>query len=255
MSPDAVFGGFYEQATVWINLVSQQVAALPVPYAFAVGMLATVNPCGFVMLPAFAAFYSTSEDATQRESLRRPLLRAIQMGVLVTIAFVAVFGLAGLIVTVGGRVIMQYAGWAGAAVGVLLVGLGAYQLVTRRSLFTGVTAGIRVQRSRSVRGALLFGAGYAICSLGCTLPAFLVVAGSVFLGNRDVTASLVRFVEYAAGMGAVLTLIAIGVAFARERTTSLVRPLLPVVDVAANLLLVLAGAYVIWYWTTKGVQI
>lgn len=30
---------------------------------------------------------------------------------------------------------------------------------------------------------------------------------------------------------------------------------MPVADASANVLLVLAGLYVIWYWATKGVQL
>lgn len=251
MNPGALLDAFYVYASNAISAATVAVDALPVSYAFAAGMLATVNPCGFVMLPAFAAFYTTVEDGADTAPLRR-LQRAAWMGILVTVAFIAIFGLAGLAITAGGRILLQWAGWAGVAVGVLLVVLGLYQLAARRSLFATATAGIRVQRARSTRGVLLFGVGYAVCSLGCTLPVFLVVAGSVFLGDRDFAESARRFVEYALGMGFVLTIIAVGVALVRERTTTLVRPLLPVVDGAANVMLILAGLYVIWYWTTKG---
>ena len=249
------FDAFYEQATVWINALSRDVQALPVSYAFAAGMLATVNPCGFVMLPAFAGFYATAGGASSAAmNSGRRLLRALWMGVLVTVAFVAIFTAAGALVTAGGRVIMEWAGWAGVVVGAALVALGVYQLVTRRAVFASATSGVRVQRSRTTGGVLLFGAGYAVCSLGCTLPAFLVVAGSVFLGDRDFAESLRRFMEYGAGMGLVLTVIAVGVALARDRATRFLRPLLPVVDATANAALVLAGVYVIWYWSTKGPQ-
>jgi cytochrome c biogenesis protein CcdA len=250
MNPDVIFETFYNQAMSWINTSAQAVNELPRPYAVAAGMLATVNPCGFVMLPAYAAFYSTADGSLVVR--RRQVARATWMGILVTVAFVGIFALAGLVITIGGRALMEWAGWAGAVVGVLLVLLGGYQLLARRSVVAGWTPGIRVERKRTTGGVLLFGVGYATCSLGCTLPAFLVVAGSVFLGDRDFASSLVRFVEFGLGMGVVFTMASVMVTLARNQVMRFARPIMPVTEVAANVLLILAGLYVVWYWTSKG---
>lgn len=250
MNPDVIFETFYDQAMAWIRVFSQAVNELPLPYAVAAGMLATVNPCGFVMLPAYAAFYSTVDGAPVVR--RQQVARATWMGILVTVSFVGIFTLAGLVITVGGRALMQWAGWAGAVVGVLLTVLGGYQLIARRSVFAGWTSGIRVERSKTTGGVLLFGVGYATCSLGCTLPAFLVVAGSVFLGDRDFASSLLRFVQFGLGMGVVFTIVSVTVTLARNQVMRLARPVMPVADIVANVLLVLAGLYVVWYWTSKG---
>jgi cytochrome c biogenesis protein CcdA len=252
VTPDAVFAPFYSQATEWINLAAQGVDTLPVSYAFAAGMLATLNPCGFVMLPAFAAFYLTAAGAEPQASAWLRLVRAVRMGLLVSIAFVVIFAAVGLVVTAGGRVVMQWAGWAGVTVGVALAAFGLYQLVTRRSIFASMTSTVRVRRAGTTRGVVLFGVGYAVCSLGCTLPVFLVVVGSVFVGNSDYADSVRRFVEYGAGMGVVLTAVTVAVAFARERGTRSVRRVLPYVDVAANIALMFAGSYIVWYWTGQG---
>lgn len=252
MNPGIPFEWFYAHATLWINEFSQWLDALPLSYAFAAGMLSTVNPCGFIMLPAFAAFYLNADGASTRVPVGQRLWRALVMGSLVTAAFAATFGLVGLVITAGGRVIMQWAGWAGLVVGVLLTAFGLLQLVTRRSLLAGATAGIRVRRSRTTPGVLLFGTGYAVCSLSCTLPVFLVVAGSVFLGNRDFGDSMLRFLQYAAGMGLVFTVITLGMALVRQQTTRVVNVALPYVEAVGNVALVVAGAYIIWYWLVQG---
>lgn len=252
-SLEAVFEAFYWQANQWINLASQGVDRLPVSYAFGAGMLASVNPCGFVMLPAFAAFFVTAERAVDNGAKR--VARALWMGLLATITFIAIFTIAGAVIWAGGRAFMQFAGWAGLAVGVALAGFGLYQLITRRSIFAGATSRVRVSRRSSPLGVLVFGTGYAVCSLGCTLPAFLVVAGSVFIGNRDFVEAMTRFVEYGAGMGLVLTAVTVSIAAARASTVGAVGRIGAVVDPAANALLVLAGLYIIWYWTNNGVAI
>lgn len=247
MSPDTLFNLFTTYANEWINLFTGWARSLPVSFAFSAGMVATVNPCGFVMLPSFAAFYFATEDGVPRPLLAR-LARAGQMGLLVSIAFILTFGLMGLAVTLAGRELIGWTYWAGLVIGLMLVAFGGYQLVTRRSVFANLTSGVRVTRSRTARGVLAFGLAYALVSLGCTLPIFMLVMGSVFTGETDYAGSVWRFVEYGAGMGVVLMLVAAGVAVARQPVVRFVGGMLPYVHGFANLALVFTGTYVTWYW-------
>jgi cytochrome c-type biogenesis protein len=252
MNPGDAFEAFYRLATTGLDAAYVVVSSLPTSYAFGAGMLATLNPCGFVMLPAFGAFYVSQAGDAASDGVLRRLQRALMMGILVTVVFVLVFGLMGALVTAGGQWVMGMMPWVGLGVGVLLVVLGVVQLATRRSLFAGVTAGVRVQRRRTAGGAIAFGVAYAACSLGCTLPIFLVVVGGVFTGRGTFGAGLERFVEYGLGMGTVLTTVVVTIAIVRERGGRWFRSLIPVAELAANGLLVLAGTYVVWYWVTKG---
>ena len=248
---DAVFNTFSQFAAEWINGLAQAISRSGLPYAFAVGMLAALNPCGFVMLPGFAAFYVTTAESPGHGWLGMRLRRAIEMAVLTTATFILIFTIVGIIVVAGGSVLMRGIGWAGAAVGLVLIGMGTYQLVTRRSLAARFMPSTGVGYSRGARGAVVYGVAYAICSLGCALPTFLVVAGSVLVGNTDYVAAASRFVEYALGMGAVLTLVAASVALARDRGSRMLRRLVPVVEPVANVLLIVVGVYVLWYWRER----
>ncbi len=103
-----------------------------------------------------------------------------------------------------------------------------------------------------MRGVLLFGAAYAVASLSCTLPIFMTVVGTVFTGTGGYLASVLDFLEYAAGMGIVLTTITLGIALFRHQTVRLVNRALPYVQAMGNLLLVFAGGYLVWYFTAQG---
>ena len=46
-----IFAAFSNEAYHWIGLFGRLVDALPVSYAFGAGMLASVNPCGFMATP------------------------------------------------------------------------------------------------------------------------------------------------------------------------------------------------------------
>ena len=247
---NAFFGAFTTQANGWVNAIAGQIDTLPVSYSFGAGMLASVNPCGFVMLPAFAAFYFTTSGDEELGAAGR-LGRALQLGLIVTLAFIAVFGAAGMVIADGARTLTQYVGWAGLVIGAALVGLGLFQIVTGKSVFANATAGVRVLRSATLTGVLMFGAAYAIASLGCTLPIFMVVVAGAFADAGYLNA-VAGFLQYAVGMGLVLTLVAVGIALFRDQTARLVGGAMPVVTVAGNIILVFAGTYLVWYWTVIG---
>jgi cytochrome c-type biogenesis protein len=247
MNPDAAFQLFTSYATGLTNVFAGWARSLPVSFAFGAGMVATVNPCGFIMLPSFAAFYLATDDGAGR-SMPGRIVRAGQMGLCVSLAFVVTFAMMGFAVTLAGNQLIGWTYWAGLAIGIAMLILGAFQLVTRRSVFGNLTSGVRVARSRTPRGVMAFGFAYALVSLGCTLPIFMLVVGSVFTRETDYLTSTWRFVEYGAGMGLVLMLIAVGVAVARQPVVSFVAGVLPYIEALANLALTLAGLYVTWYW-------
>lgn len=246
MTPDTVFTLFDSYVRAVVNALAGIVPLFPVSFAFAAGMAATINPCGFIMLPSFALFYLGTADREGRHARR--LWRAVQMGILVTLAFVCTFAIFGLTVAVIGRQLIGWTYWAGLAIGVLMVGFAGYQLVSGQVVFANITSGVRVSRSRTARGAFTFGVAYAVVSLGCTLPIFMLTLGGVFTGKGDYLTSLLRFVEYGAGMGFVLVILTVGVALARQQVITTVGAIQSHIHFVANLALVFTGAYVIWYW-------
>lgn len=93
----------------------------------------------------------------------------------------------------------------------------------------------------------LFGIGYGVGSLACTLPIFLVVvAGSL---TASTLAAPLMFAAYAAGMGTILTALAVAAALSRTGLRSAIRGVLPYVERVSAVLLIGAGAYVVWYWS------
>jgi cytochrome c-type biogenesis protein len=88
--------------------LTELAAVLPFGFAFGVGMVAAVNPCGFAMLPAYLSLYlgAHEEDFGKRSSMSR-LLRALLVGVVVSSGFVLLFGLAGLVISAGGTLLLD----------------------------------------------------------------------------------------------------------------------------------------------------
>lgn len=64
--------------------------------AFTAGMVATVNPCGFALLPAYLSAFVGLDDGTSRASA---VGRALKVSAALTAGFVAVFGLFGIVIS------------------------------------------------------------------------------------------------------------------------------------------------------------
>ncbi len=236
------------------ELLSRLGAALPFGIAFAAGMVAAVNPCGFAMLPAYLSLYlGTEESGFSERSAANRALRALAVGCVVSSGFVALFGLAGIVISAGGTALRSVMPFVGVVVGEALVVLGVWMLLAGRAPYTAVLGRLATRlgdpRKVGVRGFFVFGLSYGAASLGCTLPAFLAVVGSGFAAG-GVVAGAARFLGYGLGMASVLVALTVALAFFKEGLLKWLRGALPYVQSASAILLILAGAYVIFYWWT-----
>jgi cytochrome c-type biogenesis protein len=216
-----------------------------VVYAFATGMVATVNPCGFAMLPAYLSYFLGLDDPS-RDS-ESAVVRAVGVSAVVTAGFVAVFTIIGVAVNAAAAPIQENVPWATLVIGVLLVVLGVAMLAGFQPSF-GLPKLERGGDRRTLGSMFVFGVSYAIASLSCTLPLFLVAVTGVFESDSFVD-GLAAFVAYGLGMGLVLTALTVALALARQTLVRRLRGVLPYVHRIAGGLLVLAGGFLVyWGW-------
>lgn len=228
--------------------VSDFAGALPIGFAAAAGVVASVNPCGFFMLPGYVAYQlGTQESGYDQLSGFRRVGRALAVGLMATLGFVLIFAAVGAVIAAGGNFLGRVFPFLGLTVGVLMVIFGAYLLISHR--YIGVLAASRIQVTpqRNLGNAFVFGLGYAVGSLSCTLPIFLVVVGGA-LGAAGFLASFSQFLAFALGMGVVVIAVTIGAAIFRDAVARFLRGALPHVHRASSLFLVGAGGYLIYYW-------
>ena len=240
--------GLQEFAVQWLTSLG---AVLPFGFAFGAGIVAAVNPCGFAMLPAYLSLYLGNQEAgfEKRSSLGRAL-RALLIGGAVSLGFVLLFGVAGVVVSAGGSAILGAMPWVGAVIGAALILMGLWMLAGR-TLYTGVFERLAGRlgdpKSMSVRGFFLFGLAYGLASLSCTMPVFLaVMGGSLTAGSFAAGAG--RFLGYGLGMASVLLILTLALAFFKGGVISRLRSVTRYVQPISAALLVLAGAYIVFYW-------
>ena len=227
----------------------------PLGFAFAVGMVSAVNPCGFAMLPAYLGLYLGAND--QSDAGRNPfqqILKGLEIGSSVTLGLVVLFGIAGTIIALGFHSVGSVLAWLGLGIGIILTVTGAW-LVGGGKLYTGFAAQAASRIGNpgqvNVKGYFLFGISYGIASLSCTLPIFLSVIGTSFAASTILT-SLSQFLLYGMGMGVVIMVLTLGVAFFKSAMLGTIRKVLPYVGPIGSWLMVIAGAYIVFYWLTIG---
>ena len=217
-------------------------------YAFTVGLLATVNPCGFAMLPAYLSFFLGLDGRTPQGAVDRSaaMFRALVVGASVSAGFLLVFGVLGTLAKVGIDSFIGWVQWATVGIGLGLVALGVALLAGWHLPFSTPRLD-KGGRSRSVGSVFLFGVSYAVASIGCAWPLFLgAVVNAV--GREGWASGLATFVAYSAGMALVLTALTVALAFARQSVVQGLRRVMPYVDRAAAIMLIVAGAYLAYYW-------
>jgi cytochrome c biogenesis protein CcdA len=212
----------------------------PLLLAVTAGMLGAVNPCGFALLPAYLSVL-VATDRGQAVAIGR----ALRCTVALTAGYVAVFGAFGLVLAPLSGWLQPRLPWLTVALGLVLATAGVW-LAAGRSL---PAWGRRLPAPRltgSVGSMVLFGAAYAVASLGCAAGPFLaLVVSSLRAGS--IGAGLLLFLGYAAGMGLVVGVTAIAVALVRAGVVARLRRAAGLVPRLGGVVLVSSGAYVAYY--------
>lgn len=217
----------------------------PLTLALAAGGLSTVNPCGFAMLPAYLGFY-VGADENELPTATSRTAQGLKTGLMVTAGFLLVFAIVGLPITYGATRIVRAIPWVGMALGLTLLVVGVATFFGRKISMT-INNPIRPEQNRKPKTMFLFGIGYGIASLGCTLPVFLAVIGAS-LATQGPGGALLVLVAYGVGMAIMLILFSTGAALVRDGLTRSVRKIMPYMGRITGAMLTVAGLYLSYYW-------
>ncbi len=225
-------------------------------YAFGAGMVSAVNPCGFAMLPVYLSlFLGAGDDSYQEAPWYVRAARAAGVAAVVTAGFGLLFAVLGVLVSAGGSFLLGLMPWFSVIIGVCLILLGIWLMLGNHlalDFMTRISAKIGDPRNISVKGFFLFGLGFGATSLGCTLPIFLVVVGGS-LTSGDFVSGFVQFVLYILGTGSVLLVLSLAMALVQGGAVlALIRRVVPHVNRISAVFLILAGAYICYYWFSSG---
>lgn len=220
----------------------------PFAIAFGAGLVATMNPCGFAMLPAYLSYFmglNDDEETNRAASLRRALV----IGGVMSGAFLLVFGLFGLVITAGFRTVIDWIPYIALGIGGLIVVLGVAML-RGFELTVALPKAKRAKKGEGLRGVFGFGLSYGVASLSCTLPVFLAVVATQLTAASFVS-GVATFVVYGVGMSIMLVGVTVALAFGKQSMVKRLRSSARYINRVSGAVLVIAGAYILWFWGTN----
>lgn len=212
-------------------------------YSLLLGMLAAVNPCGFVLLPTYLLSYLAVEDAASPTTRLR---RSLVVGGSVSAGFIAVFLVVGTISRLFTGWLETNAKYAALVIGIALIVMGARMLGGWRPRLWVPALGGSSGR-RGAIGMAGFGVVYAIASIGCTIGLLTTVILGSF--SRDgMVSGIVSVALYGTGMGVFVTALTASLAFAKNALVSAGRRVMTWMGRISAALVLLTGVYLAWYW-------
>lgn len=204
--------------------------------AFTSGIFAFFTPCSVALIPGYVGYLVKSDEG-------KNTWRGIKVGLVSAAGLLTVFMGAGLLISIFGNFIAPYIFWVGIIAGIGLILLGIY-------LLTGgvLTVALPHQKRQDggIKGYFLFGSTYAFASLSCTLPIFLLIISQALSvgGGRN---SLLVFLVYSLTAATFMAATAFGAITAKDLVTRYLNKALPVILKASPILIIFAGAYLIYF--------
>jgi cytochrome c biogenesis protein CcdA len=211
--------------------------------AFAAGLVAALNPCGFAMLPAYLALVVRGEGVGRRAAVGRAVTATAAMAV----GFVTVFGGFGILTVSAASTVQRYLPYVTVLIGIILVALGIWLLAGREiRVLGGLARGARWAPTARLGSMFGYGISFAVASLSCTVGPFLAVTAAGLRGGSVLGAAAV-YVAYAGGFTLVVGVLAVAAALASSATVERMRRIVPYVNRISGALLVVVGIYVGYY--------
>lgn len=219
--------------------------------SFIRGLVASINPCGFVLLPTYLMYF-LGVSAANGEMQKAPISKALLVGVTVSSGFLAVFFAIGAVTQFWTQSLLENAKYATAAIGIAFVVLGIAMLFGYK-LPIGTMQVRTGERDRTLRSMFLYGIAYAVASLGCTLPLFM---STLFQTgeSKGYWAGVANVVMYALGMAVVVISLTLALAAANASFVKWLKNKMQYVEMVSGAFVLLSGLYLLWYFYWRDVK-
>lgn len=213
--------------------------------SFTAGLLAAINPCGFVLLPTYLVYFLGMENLRPGAE-RASVTRALKVSAAVSAGFMSIFVVIGAVTKLSTNWLVEKAQWPSLVIGAALVVLGIAMLFGYRLPYTTPKLDVG-ERDQSVRSMYVFGLAYAVASIGCTIAPFTgVVLGS--FSTKGLATGIGAIALYGIGMALVVTGLTVTLAMANTALLRVLRRGMVWFEQFAGVLLILTGMYLGWYW-------
>ncbi|MFH5833215.1 cytochrome c biogenesis CcdA family protein [Halalkalibaculum sp. DA3122] len=212
-------------------------------FSFIQGVLAFLAPCAVALLPGYiVAFISRNSEGDPAVVTR--MGRGLKLALLSILGILVVYAVAGAMIIIAAQVLKEYMKWITIGMGAVLILLGIL-MVAGKNISFSLNLNNPTHKTEFVE-AFVFGVAYAIGALGCLFPLFLVVATQAMAAPTAWQgASYIG--AYFVGISGMMIATILLSTVAKDLLMSSLRKILPHMERITGGLLILAGAYVIYY--------
>jgi len=209
-------------------------------FSFFQGVLAFFAPCAVALLPGYLSNLLRRDN--EESSKARLLLRALTLGSLSMLGIAIVYTIGGVLLFTLASFVKGYMVWIVITMGVLIMILGAFMLAGKDISLP--VHGPNARTKNAYLESFIFGIAYGIGAFGCLFPLFLLVATQAIAAGAI---GATYILAYILGMAIFMLLFYILAVFAREFLQKQLRKILPYITRVSGAILIIAGAYIIYY--------
>jgi cytochrome c-type biogenesis protein len=210
---------------------------------FTAGIVAAFNPCGIAMLPSYISYLIGADADGESLSIPSAIVKGIRLGLAMTIGFLIIFVSSGILINLVGRGLIVFLPTISLLIAIILALLGLAMLFGKYLPVKTISFEVKPGKW----SVFFYGIAYGLASLGCTLPAFLLVVVQSI--NQGAFAAVNSFIVYSLGMGLVVTAITATSLVSRKYVQQFLRKYIPIVKTLSALIIFVTGLYLIYYWT------
>ena len=212
-----------------------------VGFAFVMGMVALLNPCGLPLLPVYLVTFVGGAD---RRGAAWRVRAGVRAGLGLTTGFLAVFCAAAVLIGSLHALLLSVLPMLMIGVAAVIVVVGALALAGRPLSFH---LAARFGGGTGLAAMVGFGIAYAAGSLSCALPVFAAAVGGALSSGSSVQTVAV-IIAYGLGMGLLATVLAFIAAFAGGLSLGRIRRAAAALPHVAGALCLIIGLYLIGFW-------
>jgi len=209
--------------------------------SFFAGIAIFFSPCGIALLPAYISFLLDQKEEETNKIKRA--VAGLKIGAIVSLGILTVFITVGVLISFLGNFLAPYAFWLGTITGAALIILGIFMLIGK-----GLTINLphNFKAQSNVGKFYIFGMGYAIGGISCTLPAFLLVVFNA-LGSGSFLGGFVNFLAFSLGTVLLMLAVTTATAISKSFIERWIVSKMTMISKLASLVIIGAGAYLIYF--------
>lgn len=232
------------------NVLSNTLDIFNLGYSFIAGVLAAINPCGIVMLPAYLSLYVYSNSEDNDITTSKKIRNSLNIILFVGVGFVALFSLSAVIVSLSSELVGDLIPFLSILLSMLILYFGIGELKGEQifsSKISSLSSKIGNPKNTNPIGFILFGVSYGLASVGCALPIFISVVTKSINAQSNQRIFL-DFISYSLGMLSVIAILTAATFISINSTKKLNTFFRKWSYLVFGIFLTFAGIFMLSYW-------